>query len=326
MVDFEELKGKIRGPAVLVMAPFAGNDELNVEALQDNIQFIMDGGIGGDEDGVIICPCGNGEYMTLSPEERKRMVEAAVEVGGDELPVIAGIGSCNYKEVIRLSLDAAEAGAECVMIPPPFYYRISQEGIYRWYKIIADATKEKIGIMAYSHPWRLQTGGGISVQLMGKLAEIESIVTFKWGAESVNAEITALSLYSKRFALLANSTIYAREMPHVLGEVGFVSGIGAFWPELEAEYWSLLEQHKYEESFKLNAKMAPYFEFIAGRGGGEPGIEGPFALFIASVMKTALEYVGLYGGSVRPPFVDLTKEQKECFFGILEGIGVPRKE
>ncbi len=214
MIDLEDVKRKIRGPSVLVMAPFKDNYELNIEALKENIRFIMDGGITNGK-GHIICPCGTGEYVTFSPEENKMMVEAAVEVGGNRLPVVAGVGSCNYKEAIELANNAAEAGAKCVMIPPPSYYPIKQEGIYRWYKIIAEGIKGKIGIMAYSQPWRVYTGGFISAPLIGKLAGIESIVAIKYGAESMSEYITTLSLYSKKFSFVHNAKTYSREIPHM---------------------------------------------------------------------------------------------------------------
>ena len=59
MIDFEEVKGKIRGPSVIVMAPFKENYELNIEALKENIRFIMDGGISNGK-GTVICPGGIG--------------------------------------------------------------------------------------------------------------------------------------------------------------------------------------------------------------------------------------------------------------------------
>ncbi len=313
-IDFEDLKGKLRGPSLLMMTPFKDNYELNIEALKENIRFIMDGGI-GNGNGHIICPCANGEYASLSPEEHKMVVEAAVEVGGNKLPVVAGVHSCDYRVAIKLALNAAEAGAKCVMIPPPYYYPIRQEGIYRWYKLIAEGIKTKIGIMAYPQPWRVHTGGGISVPLLGKLAEIESIVALKYRAETLGGYITTLGLYSKRFSFLHNSNTYSREIPHMYGEAGFICAYGVFWPEYEAKYWSLLEQGKYEEASKWNAKMSPLGEFARS--------EGPFPA--ASTMKAAQEYVGLYGGPVRPPFMELTKEQKKKYFGVLEGIGVPKK-
>ena len=178
-VDFEEVKAKIRGPSVSITAPFKDNNELNTEAVKEYIRFIMDGGITNSK-GHILCPGGAGQLTALSHEEHKMMVEAGVEVAGDKLLVVVGINSCNYREVIELANNAAEAGAKCVLIPPPFYYSVSQEDIYRWYKVIAEETKTKVAIMAYDQPWR-NLGTVISVPLMGKLAEMESIVSMKYG-------------------------------------------------------------------------------------------------------------------------------------------------
>ncbi len=313
MIDLEEVKGKIRGPSVLVMAPFKDNYDLNIEALKENIRFIMDGGITNGK-GHIICPCGTGEYVTFSPEENKMMVEAAVEAVGNKLPVVAGVQSCDYREVIKLAHNAAEAGAKCVMIPPPYYYEINQEGVYRWYKRIAEEIK--IGIMAYSQPWR-NIGTYTSVSVMGKLAEIENMVSMKYqGGEVPRDYITALGLYSKRFSFIDNSIAYQATVAHMHGATGYITGPAGFWPEFEAKYWSLLEQGKYQEADKWHAKLGPFWEFARGEGG---------TLFPASVFKAALEYVGLYGGPVRPPFIELTKEQKNKLFGVLEAIGVPKK-
>ncbi len=312
-IDFEDLKGKIRGPTMLVMAPFNDSYELNIEALKENIRFSMDGGI-SDGKGFIICPSGGGEYVTLSQEEHKMMVEAAVEVAGNKLLVVAGVQSCDYRVAIKLALNAAEAGAKCVMMPAPYYHPISQEGIYRWYKVIAEGIGTKIGIMAYD-----KQSGVISVPLMGKLAEIESIVAVKYSSRNIRDYITALRLYSKRFAFIDNSGTYRAIVAHVHGKAaGYVTHVAAFWPEFEAKYWSLLEQGKYEEATKWHDKLDPYYEFLKSGGAEGSFQEAPPA-------KAALEYLGLHGGPVRPPFIELTKEQKKKFFGVLEGMGVPKK-
>ncbi len=310
MIDFEDVKRKIRGPTVIMMAPFKDNYELNIEALKENIRFVMDGGITKGE-GQIICPCGTGEYVSLSHEERKIMVETAVEVAGNELLVVAGVPSCHYREAIELANNAAEAGAKCVMIPPPYYYSITQEDIYRWYKVIAEEVKD-IGIMAYTQPWR-SIGSFISVPLMGKLAEIESIVSMKYGGDVMRDYVTALGLYSKRFSFIDNSIAYTATVGHMHGAAGYITGPVVFWPEFEAKYWSLLEQRKYQEADKWHAKIGPFWEFFRDS-----------AFFGASVFKAGQEYRGLYGGPVRPPFIGLTEEQKNKLFGVLEDIGVPK--
>lgn len=307
-MDFEDLKEKIKGPTVLAMVPFKDNDELNIEALQENIEFIIDGGISGGA-GIIICPCGSGEYVSLSPEEHKMVVKAAVEVAGDEVLIVAGIQSCDYREAIKLACNAADAGAKCVMIPAPYYSVIKQEEVYRWYKLMSEGVP--IGIMTYNQPWR-NLGTALSVQLMGKLVERENIVSMKYGG-NLPEYIEALNLYSERFPFIDNSMGATSTLAYMHGATGFITGPGVFWPEIEAEYWSLLQQHKYVEADKLHAKLDPFWNFFHGSGA-----------FGASVLKAALEYRGQYGGPVRAPFLDLTKEQKNGLFSTLEGIGVPR--
>jgi len=325
VIDLEEIKAKIRGPSVSIAAPLKDNDELNKEAAREYIRFIMDGGITNGK-GHILCPGGAGQILALSHEEQKMMVEAGAEVAGNKLLVVAGVNSCNYREAIELSLNAAEAGAKCVMIPPPYYDAVSQEGIYRWYKVIAEGIKSKIGIMVYSQPWR-NLGTFISVPLLGKLAEIESIISIKYTVGGMGDYIAALGLYSKRFAFIDNSTAYTAAVGHMHGAAGYITCPGAFWPEYETKFWSLLKQRKYEEAEKWRAKIGPFWEFFYSGGGdtkgGEFSSEGAF--YVESIVKTALEYVGLYGGPVRPPFIELTKEQKNKLFGVLEGIGVPKK-
>jgi 4-hydroxy-tetrahydrodipicolinate synthase len=294
------------------MAPFKDSLELNIEALKENIRFIMDGGISNGK-GHIICPCGTGEYVTLSPEENRMMVKAAVEVAGNKLLVVAGVSGVDYREVIKLAHNAVEAGAKCVMIPPPYYYEISQEGVYKWYKVIAEEIK--VGIMAYSQPWR-NIGAYTSVSVMGKLADIENMVCMKYGGGKLRDFITALGLYQKRFSFIDNSLGSTATVAHMHGASGYITGPGAFWPEFEAKYWNLLEQGKYQEADKWHAKIAPFWEFFFSEGG---------IFFAASVLKAGLEYRGLYGGPVRLPSIELTKEQKKKLFGVLEGIGVPKK-
>lgn len=319
MIDLEEVKEKIRGTSLLVTPPFNDSYELDIEAMEGNIRFGMNGGI-SDGKGFIVCPCGGGEYVNLSHEEQKMMVEAAVEVAGNKLLVVAGVSTCNYREAIELANNAAEAGAKCVMIPPPYYYPISQEGIYEWYKVIAEGVK--IGIMAYPQPWREYVGAVISVPLLDKLAQIENMVSMKYKGTRMRDYITALSRYSKRYAFIDNSGDCTSAVAHMHGATGYITQVGIFWPEFHAKYWSLLEQHKYEEAVKWNAKISPFWEFI--RGEYLAGARGEGACITeASVIKAGLEYRGLHGGLVRPPFTELTKERKREFFSVLEDIGAP---
>src|SRR5208283_4977030 len=151
-LDYEKVKKKIAGPTVLEMIPFESKTlELNLAALRENIHYAIEGGIVRGR-GVMIVPCGTGEYVALSPEEHRLVVKTALDAAGGKLPIVAGVSGCDYREVVKLADSSAEAGAECVMVPPPYYYGMSQPDMVRWYRLIA--REVRVGIMTYSQPWR----------------------------------------------------------------------------------------------------------------------------------------------------------------------------
>ena len=188
MRDYEEIKRELRGPAVLIQAPFKSNYDLDLKALRENISYVMEEGIVKGR-GFIICPCGTGEYVALSREEHRKMVETAVDVAGDKLPVVAGVASCFYKEAIKLIKNSEEAGATCVMVPPPYYYLIDQKTVIKWYQTLANETE--MAIMAYNQLWR-GIGTHFTIETMSELAKIESMISFKYGGEIMRDYIICL--------------------------------------------------------------------------------------------------------------------------------------
>jgi dihydrodipicolinate synthase/N-acetylneuraminate lyase len=305
------------------MIPFERRSlDLNLEALKENIQYAIEGGITRGK-GVMIVPCGTGEYVTLSSEEHRLVVKAALDAADGKLPIVAGVSGCDHREVVKLAKSSTEAGAECVMVPPPYYYGTSQPDMVRWYRLIA--REVKVGIMTYSQPWR-NSGMSFTTSFIGEMASLENVVSIKTGGEQLMDYVEMLERYSKRFAFIDNSLGYTATLAHMHGAAGYITGPAAFWPELEAQYWSLLEQGRYAEADKLHTRLGLFWQFFWHGGGLLKGEEfaggGEGAYFGASVLKAALEYVGLYGGPVRPPFEELTPKQKAELFKILEVAGV----
>ena len=316
-MDWNEIKAQLRGPAGLVMAPFHEDLSLNLKALRQNVRYMYDAGMRRGR-GFIICPCGTGEYVTLSKEEHRQMVEVAVQATDGELPVVAGVGTCNYKEAIELAENARQAGATCVMVPPPFYYRLDEEAFYEWYRILAEALD--IAIMVYDQAWRRELGTGIELSVMDRLAELPNIVSMKYGSPAQFMDmIPALERYAERFAFIDNSLGFTSKVGHMHGAAGFISGPATWWPEFELHYWDLLEAGEYQAADKWHARLVPYMRYFAG-----DEFSGEYYFFAASTIKASLEYVGLYGGPVRPPFRELTPAQKEEIFAVLDQIGVKR--
>ena len=133
------------------MVPFNEDLSLNLGALSKNIAYMIDGGMRTGR-GHMICPCGTGEYLTLSADEHRRVVETAVEAAAGELPVVAGVAGINLTEVIAMAESAHKAGAKYVMVSPPFYDPIDQDGIFEWSRILNESVGA--GIMIYDQSWR----------------------------------------------------------------------------------------------------------------------------------------------------------------------------
>lgn len=313
--DIDQVKREICGPAALVQAPFNADLSLNTEALKRNIQYIMEGGLRTGQ-GFLICPCGSGEYQTLSIEEHRQMVETAIKTTDGKLPVVVGIGSIDIRRVIEMGKNAERAGAKYAMIAPPFYDSIDQDSIFEWYRELS--SKLNLGIMVYDQSWRGALGTGLSIPLMERLATLDNVVSLKYGGPTLFEDmIVALELFSDRFAFLENSLAYTGVVAHMHGGTAFVSSPSTWWPEFEIHYYHLLQAKKYEEADRWHARLAPYFTWFHGEFWRSRRFFLPSA-----VIKASMEYVGLYGGPVRPPFKEMPLEAKKELWALMDEMGV----
>jgi 4-hydroxy-tetrahydrodipicolinate synthase len=123
-----------------------------------------------------IVPVGTtGESPTLSHAEHRRAVEIAIEAAGRRVPVIAGAGSNSTAEAISLAQFAKQAGADAVMVVTPYYNKPSQEGLFRHYTAVADATD--LPLIIYNIPSRSVID--MTPETMGRLAAHPGIVGVK---------------------------------------------------------------------------------------------------------------------------------------------------
>lgn len=309
-MNLDQIKSSLRGPAVLLMAPFATNGELNEDALRATIKYVKQGGITTGQ-GFVICPSGTGEYISLSDDEHKRMVEIAVDAAEGEFPVVAGVGSTYHKETLRRSKNAEQAGAKCIMAPPPYYYRgLTKQSVINWYETIAGAID--IGLMVYSQPQR-NLGCTMDIDTINDLSKIDSVISIKRGlGPSLQDYVDTLETFSDRFAVVDNSYGYTAGLAYMHGAASYITGFGAFWPEAESAFWSMLENQQYLEAEKLHAKQGGFWNFVDNKLGG----------FATSALKAGMEYIGISAGPLRPPFSELTPEEKKVLFRILSDMGL----
>lgn len=319
MLDMDEVKARLRGPAALVSTIFKDDFSIDIAAMERNIRFMVERGI-GKKSGFLIAPCGDGEYPTLSPEEHAAVVKTVVRGSAGTVPLVAGVATTDYRMAALLCQNAREAGAVATMCPPPYYYPLTDDAIVDWYERLA-ATVD-IGIMVYDQAWRGQfVNACLTPRVMERLVKIRSVIAMKHsGLSRLIDEISILDAYHDRIAYIDSTAGYCATMAHMHGAAGFITGVAPWWPEYELTYWGLLEAGKYLEAERYHSRLYPFQARF--HHGAEPEANEGFSA--TTVLKAALEYVGLTGGPVRPPFRRLNTAERGEVFGLLEAAGVPR--
>ena len=160
-----------KGAGVAIVTPMKNNEEVNYDKLEELINQQIDGGT----DAIVIAGT-TGESATLTMEEHRDVIKAAIEFTKHRVPVVAGTGSNCTRTAIQLSQEAEEAGADGLLAVTPYYNKATQGGLIRYYTEIAEAVK--LPIIMYNVPGR--TGCNIMPETAATLFKtVENIVGIK---------------------------------------------------------------------------------------------------------------------------------------------------
>ena len=167
------------GCGTALVTPFRRDLSLDEETLRKLVRRQIEAGIN------FLVPCGTtGESPTLTRAEHLRVVEIAIEEAHGKVPVLAGAGGYNTREVIELARELERLGADGILSVTPYYNKPTQEGLYQHYKAIAAAVR--LPIVVYSVQGR--TGVNVEPATLARLARIENIVGVKEASGNIGAD------------------------------------------------------------------------------------------------------------------------------------------
>ena len=307
-VSLEEVKEKLRGPVVSMPTPMKQNYELDLQGLRSNARFILENGLEGN--GVLMAVTAGGEAFSLSIDERKVAMKALAEEAKGKVPLITSAQDCNIDTVVDLANYADSVGYDVIQISQPYYTGPSAGELYNWVKEISERTE--IGLMVYNTPW-LSGGLSIDMDLMGKLIEIDNIVSIKWSSRDRNTYMEGFKRYSDRLPLLANDAVPI--VAHMLGAKMFLAIPGNYAPQYVVDVWNLLEEQRYSEALQECWRFTiPWYNWLR-----QLGAEGVHEYGT----KATLEMLGLAAGPSKPPFDHtLNAEQERRLREILVNAGL----
>jgi 4-hydroxy-tetrahydrodipicolinate synthase len=205
------------GASAAIVTPFRGG-AVDVPALRSLARQLVAGGL----DGIVVVGS-TGEGATLTPEERRRVMDVVLEAAGGRAFVVAGTGTNSTEQSIQLSRDARAAGMQGVMLVTPYYNKPTPDGLARHYEAVARAVD--LPIIIYNVPGR--TGQNLLPAVAARLARIDRVVAIKEASGSVD-QVSELCEQTSLTVLAGDDSLTLPMM--AVGAKGIVSVVANLVP------------------------------------------------------------------------------------------------
>lgn len=311
MLEFKDLKDKIRGVVVVMITPFKDNYELDEDGLRRLTRFLIDSGI-KEGKGVLVPAGSTGECPMLTDEERKRIFEIVKDEAKDTVPVVGGCNHTDTRTVIKLVHYAEEAGLDGVMISPPYYWKPSEKILLNHYKAIAKETN--LGIMVYNNWFASQLD--IPIETMVKLVdEVPNIVALKDNCPYIAKLAKMIEVLGDRISIVNGSGEPHEPYASLMGTRGFVTGEACLVPKTCLSIYEAEEKKDYQKAKEILKQAGPLLDYILQSG-------DHLADYIVKI-KAGLNIVGLPGGIPRLPLSPADEETKSTLKRLLDEYPLP---
>ncbi|MCZ6886142.1 MAG: 4-hydroxy-tetrahydrodipicolinate synthase [Alphaproteobacteria bacterium] len=287
-----------KGSFTALITPFK-DGKVDEKTYQDLVQRQLDAGT----DGVV--PVGTtGESPALSHDEHMRVTELCIEVVQGRIPVIAGTGSNATGEAIMLQRHAKEAGADAGLVVTPYYNKPTQRGLVAHYTAIADAVD--LPIIIYNIPGRSVID--MSVETMVELAQHANIVGVKDATADLVRPLETRLACGADFCQMSGED--ATVVPFLAqGGHGCISVTANIAPEPCAQLHAAWMAGDMETVEQINGRLLPLHDAMFCESSPGP-------------VKYASQLMGLCGGELRLPLVEITESSKTKVKDALEGAGL----
>lgn len=286
-----------RGSIVALATPFQDNFDVDFDAYGRMIDFQLEHGT----DGIVPCGC-TGEAATLGHEEQEAVIRFCIERVAGRVPVIAGTGSNNTAEALRLTRFAKEAGADGALLITPYYNKPTAEGQIAHYTYIAD--RVDIPIMLYNVPGR--TGTKIMPETIAAMSKHKNITSVKEACGSVD-QVSQIIAQCDITVLSGDDSLTLPMM--AVGATGVVSVVANIMPRESASLCKAFDAGDLARAKELHYAMLPV-------------VGGLFLESNPMPVKWALSKMGLCKNVLRLPLTPIKADTEKKFEPILKAAGV----
>ncbi len=275
------------GSYVAIVTPFA-NGKIDEESYARLIELQAE----AKTDGIV--PCGTtGESPTLSHEEHEHLIALTVRLVNKRMKVLAGTGSNNTAEAIRLSRSAEVCGADGCLVINPYYNKPTQTGLYEHFAAVANSIR--IPMIVYNIASR--TAVNVATPTMVRLSKIKNIVGVKEASGDLSQMTDVSVSCGPNFSILSGDDSLTLPLLAIGGH-GVISVVGNLIPADLKDMIESFRSGNLSRAQELNRKMFPLIRALFSETNPIP-------------VKTALSMMGLVKPEVRLPLTPMESANAE---------------
>ena len=242
----------------------------------------------------------NTSFLQAKGEARyTRVIELTALAVEDRVPVTAGVGF-GQRLAVEMAQAAEKAGADGILAFPPYYPQAEDEGLFEYYRAIGEATQ--LGLLIYARDW-----ASFNPSLVERLTAIPNLMGWKDGQGDIRRLQMIINLVGDRLHWIGGAGDDLVAAYFSIGVTTFTSSIATVAPRLALRLYELADAGDLERLNELLERcVIPLYAIRARRKGYE-----------VSAMKAMMDMVGLNGGPVRPPLVNVKPEEEDELRAIL---------
>ena len=288
------LRNKLRGVIAFPVTPFKEDLSLDLPALHQNLTHLL-----GYQISALVTAGGTGELYSLTLAEYARVIELTALAVEDRVPVIAGVGF-GQRQAIEMAQTAEKAGADGILVFPPYYPNAEDDGLFEYYRTIGYATR--LGMIIYSRDWT-----NFTPAMVERLTSIPTLIGWKDGHGDIRRLQAIMNHISERLHWIGGAGDDLVAAYYSTGIRTFTSSIATVAPLLSLKLHELGESGDTDALAELLDRcVIPLYALRARRKGYE-----------VSAMKAMMDMIGLNGGPVRPPLVNVKPDEEDELRAIL---------
>jgi 4-hydroxy-tetrahydrodipicolinate synthase len=294
-MEHEKFKEILSGFSVTTITPFNKDlSSVDIDSIDTNLQFLV-----GHEVPLII-PNGNtGEFYSLSEDEWRTVLQAAVDAIGEKATIMSGVGHSIKTAISQLEVVRA-LGVCAVMIMYPQHVFSSDEGLLNYYRTLLESAND-LNVVLY------KKGPLLTDDVLQKLMTYENLVGVKYAfGRIVDFSRTVHKLGHKVIWSCGTAERFAPFF-FLAGAKAFTSGLCNFAPQISKRMFDALKRGDFEEAMDVQKMITPLEDLREGRGAANN----------VPIIKAAMDYVGLNGGLCRPPIHQLTDEERNATIAVI---------